>query len=62
MNKKLTQGDFFYCYNYKLAFFLKDRGFEYLVKAINPKTNKIFSMFQMVDGMQEAIDEYKAFK
>ncbi|MEK4030761.1 hypothetical protein MKZ02_19785 [Pseudobacillus sp. FSL P4-0506] len=60
--KNLTEKDFFFCYNYKLSAFLKYKGFHYITKAVNHKTDKMFSLYIKSDELQAALDEYRSQK
>jgi hypothetical protein len=59
---KLTEKDFFFCYNFKLSAFLRYKGISYITKSINPQNNKMFTLYVKGEELQQAIDEYKAAK
>jgi hypothetical protein len=53
--------DLFYCYNPKLARFLKCKdGTTFLTKARHLETNNIFYLFVVNDKLQHALEEFKA--
>lgn len=54
--------DFFFCYNKNVSRFLKTKGIYHITVAQDPRTKKIFSLFQIdQEGkLQQALDEYKA--
>lgn len=37
--------DLFYCYSCKMKDFIKSQGISYITKAIHPKTNRVFFIF-----------------
>ena len=60
MTKQITRDDFFYCYDYNLANYLRfTKGIDYIIKAKHPKTNRLFTIFHKTPLLQEAIDEWK---
>ncbi|WP_158735133.1 hypothetical protein [Alteribacillus sp. YIM 98480] len=58
----ITKKDVFYCYDAKLAKFLKDKGVYSLTTAINPASKNMFTMFVSTDEMQEYIKEFKEMR
>ncbi|MFV2046877.1 hypothetical protein CJ195_21855 [Bacillus sp. UMB0899] len=55
MNNK----NFFFCYNKAVSDFLKDKGVQFITVAIEPKSQKMFSLYQVDDNLQQALNEYK---
>lgn len=58
MNNK----DYFFCYNKRVSDFLKTKGIYHITVAQDPKTKKIFSLFEITHNLQRALDEYKQSK
>lgn len=60
MKKQLTKEDFFYCYDKKLAYYLRHlKGIEYITKAKSIYNGFIFYLFLKTDELQKSIEEYK---
>jgi hypothetical protein len=56
----MTKHDFFFCYDKKLADFIRyKKGIDFITVAQNPKTKKVFALFPITKELQKAIDEYK---
>lgn len=54
--------NFFFCYNKKLSDFLSGRGIQFITVAQEPKSKKLFSLYQIDEQLQQAIDDYKKSK
>lgn len=50
---------FFFCYDANLSKFLKfNKGMRYILKAINPSSNKMFWLYWQSAELTKAIDEF----
>lgn len=56
---RITNRDFFYCYNPKLSKFLEQNGIEYFLKAKSIKDGKIFTMYKRDSELSRYLVEYK---
>lgn len=54
----MSSKDFFYCYNKNLAKYLYEKGFRYIHKAKEIKTNNIFSCYEITPELSNALKEY----
>ena len=55
----MTNHNFFFCYDANLSHYLKfDKGFNYITKAINPNSNKIFWLYWKSEQLNIAISEF----
>jgi len=59
---KITNKDFFFCYNKKLSDFLTENGIKYITIAIEPKSKRQFSLYFINEQLQQLIKEYKQQK
>jgi hypothetical protein len=53
---------FFYCYSEPMKNFLRSQGLWYITKAINPKTNTLFFMFDKSRELDFAIEKWNKVK
>lgn len=51
--------NYFFCYNKKVSDFLKTKEIYHITVAQDPKTKKIFSLFEITPSFQVALNEYK---
>ena len=51
--------NFFYCYSCKMKDFLKSQGLRFITKAIHPKTNRVFFIFEKCDELDKAITKWQ---
>ena len=51
--------EYFFCYNKRVSDYLNKKGVKYITVALDPKTNKMFSLYKADEKFQEAFDEYK---
>lgn len=51
--------DFHFVYSKRVAEFLHSRGIQHICVAIEPKNNRMFSLFQVTEQLQEALAQYK---
>jgi hypothetical protein len=58
--KSMSSSKYFFCYNKTVSDFLKSKGIEIITVARDMKTDKIFSLYQIDDKLQKALDEYKS--
>jgi len=56
------RSQYFFCYNKKVSDFLSSKGIKLITVAKDIKTGKIFSMYEITEEFQDALDEYKASK
>lgn len=54
--------NYFFCYNKRVSDFLKTKGIYHITVAQDPKTKKIFSLFEITTDLQQALNEYKQSK
>lgn len=50
---------YFFCYTKKVSDFLHEKGFRFITVAQDPKTKKLFSLYEITPQLQEALAEYK---
>ncbi len=55
----MANKDYFFCYTKKVSDYLKEKGFEHITVAQDPKTKKIFSLFKINEELQKALKAYK---
>lgn len=60
MTKTINNADYFFCYNPKLSAYLYLQGLSYITKAIHPKTQQLFSLYQHSEELTTAIKKYKS--
>lgn len=48
----------YYCYSMDLSKYLYDKGFRYIHKARELKTNNIFSCYEVTPELSKALKEY----
>jgi len=53
---------YFFCYNKTVSDFLDKKGINFITVAKDPKTGKMFSLYEKSSALQRALDEYKASK
>ncbi|WP_163258638.1 hypothetical protein [Heyndrickxia shackletonii] len=51
--------NYFFCYNKRVSDFLKSKEIHHITVAQDPKTKKIFSLFEINEPLKKALDEYK---
>ena len=51
--------NYFFCYNKKVSDFLNSKEINYITVAQDLKSKKIFSLFEITDDFQVALQEYK---
>jgi len=52
--------DYFFCYNPKLAQFLRhEKNIEYITKAKHTNTDKLFYLFERSQKLSDGIEEYQ---
>ncbi|WEZ10160.1 hypothetical protein P5663_10125 [Priestia flexa] len=52
--------NYFFCYNKKVSDFLTYKGIRFITVAQDVKTGKLFSLYEINECLQAALDEYKA--
>lgn len=57
-NIKLTNKDFYFCYNVKLSKYLHENGIRFIIHAKN-NDNKRFWLYQQSDTLTKKILEYR---
>ena len=55
MNEKR---DYFFCYTKGLSDHLQERGFQFITVAQDPKTKRIFSLYEITPELKSAISKY----
>jgi Domain of unknown function (DUF5659) len=55
----MTKSNYFFCYNKKVAEFLKSKGIYFITVAKDLNTDKVFSLYEINEQLQKALDEYK---
>lgn len=55
---KLTNKDFYFCYDAKMSSFLKEQGVEYILKARSCKDNRIFTIYERSTDFYNALHMY----
>ncbi|APH05854.1 hypothetical protein [Bacillus weihaiensis] len=55
----MNKSDFFFVYNKRVSDFLKTKGINFICVAIEPKSQKMFSLYYINDDLQKALAEYK---
>jgi hypothetical protein len=58
--KIMAKRDYFFCYNVKVAEFLKSKGVYFITVAKDLNTGKVFSLYEINEQLQKALDEYKS--
>lgn len=53
---------FFYCYSFKMNNFLQSMGLKYINKAINPKSNKPYFLYEKSEKLDEFILKWNEIK
>lgn len=62
VNKKLNNKDMFYCYDLKLAKFLRDEcKFPYICNALNPIDEKEFYLFIKTTALMNRVREFENY-
>lgn len=54
----LTKTNLYNCYSLKLFHFLKGKGFYYISKGLNDKTQLNYWVFEKTDDFKKALDEW----
>lgn len=54
--------DQFFCYSFKLAYFIKSQGLDYLNKGRNRNNNLTYYVFQKSDRLDEIIQQWNKLK
>lgn len=54
--------DKFFCYSFKLAYFIKSQGLNYLNKGRNRNNNLTYYVFQKSDRLDEIIQQWNKLK
>lgn len=52
----------FYCYSFKLAYFIKSQGIDYLYKGTNKNNGLTYYAFQKSDNLDKVIDLWNKLK
>ncbi len=58
----LNKRDLYKCHSLKLFYFLKSKGFFYLSKGINEKTNRYYWVFEKTPEFRTALDQWDEMK
>ena len=60
--RRVNKRNYFYCYNWDVADFLRKEGFETVTKGRAMNTNNVFWVFESSPDLTNALDEYKSKK
>jgi len=52
--------NYFFCYTKRVSDFLHEKGFRFITVAKDPKTEKLFSLYEITPKLQVALAEYKS--
>lgn len=55
-NQRITDKDFYYCYDVNLSKHLKTQGILYVIKAKSIVDNKVFTMYQKSQKLYDAVE------
>lgn len=55
----MTKSNFFFCYNKRVSDFMYSKGIHYITVAMDIKSQKVFSLFEITPEFQQAMNEYK---
>ncbi len=58
----MANKDYFFCYNKKVSDWMKTKNIRHITVAQDPKTKKIFSLFEINESFKKALEEYKLSK
>lgn len=56
------ENKYFYCYSIKMKDFIKSQGIDYITKALNPKSQKPYFMFNKSKELDLAIEKWNKIK
>lgn len=56
----MNEDKYFYCYNSEMSKYLYQKGFRYIHKAKEIRTNSIFSCYKVTPELSQALKEYKS--
>ena len=56
----MTKSKYFFCYNKRVSDYLRTKQLNFITVAIDPKSNKMYSMYEITPELQKALDEYKS--
>ena len=54
--------DYFYCYSYRLMYFIKSNGINYVKYGFNKNNNLKYFMFERNDKLNNVLDEWNNIK
>jgi len=57
-----VENKYFYCYSIRMKNFLKSQGFNYITKALNPRSNFPYFMFEKSKELDLAIEKWNKVK
>ena len=57
-----ASNELFYCYSFRLAYFIKSQGMDYLNKGKNKKNNLSYFVFKKSKELDEIICEWNELK
>ncbi|MGE6488488.1 hypothetical protein [Paenisporosarcina sp. NPDC076898] len=52
--------NYFFCYNKTMARHLNKNGFQHITRAIAPKSNKVFYLFEVTDELNDSINTFSS--
>lgn len=56
------ENNLFYCYSCKMKDFIKSQGIRFITKAIHPRTNRVFFVFEKSEALNLAIQKWNEVK
>lgn len=54
--------NYFYCYSYRLMYFIKSSGINYIKYDFNPKNNLKFFVFERTEKLDKVLTEWNNLK
>lgn len=59
---KPNKSNYFFCYNKTVSDFMYSKGVHYITVAMDVRSQKIFSLFEVTPEFQSAMEEYRLSK
>lgn len=58
----MNKGQFFYCYQKHVSDYLTSKGVNFIHIAMEPKSQKLYSLYYINQELQDALKQYKLSK
>ncbi|MCM3394834.1 MULTISPECIES: hypothetical protein [Cytobacillus] len=58
----LSRSDFFYCYNKHVSDYLTEHGIPFIHIGMEPKSQRLYSLYYINDQLQTVLNQYKISK